>query len=196
MLEKRVAERTEDLTRLNDALERATAAAEEANISKTRFLAAAGHDILQPLNAARLYATAPVGTDRRLRRGGARRQSRHGARRRGGHLARGARHFAPRRRSLKPDSRPFRLQEVFDRIRVDFAEQARSKGLTLTIIPLQPGGAQRPAALGAAAAEPRLQRHQIYAARTRAGRMPAQARPRRHRGRGYGDRDRAGRADG
>src|SRR5918994_6122584 len=58
MLEKRVAERTEDLTRLNDALERATSAAEEANISKTRFLAAAGHDILQPLNAARLYATA------------------------------------------------------------------------------------------------------------------------------------------
>ena len=36
----------------------AKTAAEEANLSKTRFLAAAGHDILQPLNAARLYASS------------------------------------------------------------------------------------------------------------------------------------------
>src|SRR5262249_26854324 len=41
------------------------------NISKTRFLAAASHDILQPLNAARLYATSLVerqngGDDSRL----------------------------------------------------------------------------------------------------------------------------------
>jgi signal transduction histidine kinase len=28
--------------------------AERANLSKTRFLAAASHDLLQPLNAARL----------------------------------------------------------------------------------------------------------------------------------------------
>ena len=32
--------------------------ADEANLSKTRFLAAASHDILQPLNAARLYASS------------------------------------------------------------------------------------------------------------------------------------------
>ena len=32
--------------------------AEEANLGKTRFLAAASHDILQPLNAARLYTSA------------------------------------------------------------------------------------------------------------------------------------------
>ena len=52
-------ERTEELTRLNAELGRAKAEAEEANISKTRFLAAASHDILQPLNAARLYVTTP-----------------------------------------------------------------------------------------------------------------------------------------
>ena len=51
-------ERTEQLTRVNDELARAKAEAEAANVSKTRFLAAAGHDILQPLNAARLYAAA------------------------------------------------------------------------------------------------------------------------------------------
>ena len=34
--------------------------AEEANLGKTRFLAAAGHDILQPLNAARLYCSSLI----------------------------------------------------------------------------------------------------------------------------------------
>ena len=59
-LERRVIERTEELTRLNSELLHAKAEAEEANSSKTRFLAAASHDILQPLNAARLYVTALV----------------------------------------------------------------------------------------------------------------------------------------
>jgi Na+/proline symporter/signal transduction histidine kinase len=59
-LERRVRERTEQLTRLNTELARAKAGAEEANISKTRFLAAASHDILQPLNAARLYVTSLI----------------------------------------------------------------------------------------------------------------------------------------
>jgi signal transduction histidine kinase len=62
-LEKRVIERTEQLTRLNGELERAKGEAEEANQSKTRFLAAASHDILQPLNAARLYATTLLETE-------------------------------------------------------------------------------------------------------------------------------------
>jgi Na+/proline symporter/signal transduction histidine kinase len=57
-LERRVRERTEELTQLNAALALAKREADEANISKTRFLAAASHDILQPLNAARLYVTS------------------------------------------------------------------------------------------------------------------------------------------
>ncbi|MQW89936.1 PAS domain-containing hybrid sensor histidine kinase/response regulator [Sinorhizobium saheli] len=59
-LELRVAERTGELTRVNRELAEARAAAEEANIGKTRFFAAAGHDILQPLNAARLYSSSLV----------------------------------------------------------------------------------------------------------------------------------------
>jgi len=59
-LEKRVRERTEELTEANSALAKAKAEAEDANLSKTRFLAAASHDILQPLNAARLYASSLV----------------------------------------------------------------------------------------------------------------------------------------
>ncbi|MGV8938307.1 MAG: PAS domain-containing hybrid sensor histidine kinase/response regulator [Allorhizobium sp.] len=59
-LEQRVGERTAELTRVNHALAEARAAADEANIGKTRFFAAAGHDILQPLNAARLYSSSLV----------------------------------------------------------------------------------------------------------------------------------------
>ncbi len=50
-LEQRVAERTRQLAH-------ATATAEHANLSKTRFVAAASHDLLQPLNAARLFNAA------------------------------------------------------------------------------------------------------------------------------------------
>jgi Na+/proline symporter/signal transduction histidine kinase/CheY-like chemotaxis protein len=57
-LERRVGERTAELERLNRELKAAKTAAEDANYSKTRFLAAAGHDLLQPLNAARLYASS------------------------------------------------------------------------------------------------------------------------------------------
>ena len=59
-LERRVRERTGELTRLNTELERAKAEADDANVSKTRFIAAASHDILQPLNAARLYVTSLI----------------------------------------------------------------------------------------------------------------------------------------
>jgi signal transduction histidine kinase/CheY-like chemotaxis protein len=65
MLEGRVRARTEELTALMHSLERSNEAlvaakeeAENANRSKTRFLAAASHDLLQPLNAARLSASA------------------------------------------------------------------------------------------------------------------------------------------
>jgi Na+/proline symporter/signal transduction histidine kinase len=59
-LEQRVASRTAELMRVNAELAQAQMLAEEANLSKTRFFAAAGHDILQPLNAARLYCSSLV----------------------------------------------------------------------------------------------------------------------------------------
>jgi two-component system, sensor histidine kinase len=43
---------------LNDQLQQAKAQADQANLSKTRFIAAASHDLLQPLNAARLFVSA------------------------------------------------------------------------------------------------------------------------------------------
>lgn len=56
MLEQRVVNRTAKLESTMTALQRAKAEAEDANASKTRFLAAAAHDLLQPLNAAKLFA--------------------------------------------------------------------------------------------------------------------------------------------
>lgn len=69
LLERRVQERTAELTEANrllqvhaneqtkieGALRQAKEAAEAAHVSKTRFLAAASHDLLQPINAAKLY---------------------------------------------------------------------------------------------------------------------------------------------
>lgn len=64
-LDSRIRQRTEELTQTlrrleqsNHALSVAKEAAEQANISKTRFLAAASHDVLQPLNAAHLSISA------------------------------------------------------------------------------------------------------------------------------------------
>ena len=57
-LEQRVEQRTAELSEALVATAQARRAAETANISKTRFLAAASHDLLQPLNAARLFTAA------------------------------------------------------------------------------------------------------------------------------------------
>ncbi|MEM7206432.1 MAG: PAS domain-containing hybrid sensor histidine kinase/response regulator [Pseudomonadota bacterium] len=54
-LERRVRERTEELENVNQELHRAID-------SKMRFLAAVNHDMMQPLNAARLYTSALMQT--------------------------------------------------------------------------------------------------------------------------------------
>jgi signal transduction histidine kinase len=56
-LEQRVQQRTFELSKANKELEEARLVAEEANLSKTRFLAAASHDLLQPMNAASLFVS-------------------------------------------------------------------------------------------------------------------------------------------
>ena len=133
-LERRVRERTEELTRLNSELARAKGEADEANLSKTRFLAAAGHDLLQPLNAARLYVTSLVerqigGEDARLvgNIDGSLDQIEQllGALLDISRLDAGA---------LKPSLTSFRASDVLRTLRVEFAPIARAKGLELTFV--------------------------------------------------------------
>ncbi|MCG6229846.1 hybrid sensor histidine kinase/response regulator [Vibrio furnissii] len=57
-LEERVLERTRELEKLNKQLVAATQRSERESQSKSRFLAAVSHDLMQPLNAARLFASS------------------------------------------------------------------------------------------------------------------------------------------
>jgi Na+/proline symporter/signal transduction histidine kinase len=133
-LERRVRERTEELTRLNSELARAKGEADEANLSKTRFLAAAGHDLLQPLNAARLYVTSLVerqigGEDARLvgNIDGSLEQIEQllGALLDISRLDAGA---------LKPSLTSFRVSDVLRTLKLEFAPIARARGLDLTFV--------------------------------------------------------------
>jgi Na+/proline symporter/signal transduction histidine kinase len=133
-LEQRVRERTTELTRLNAELVRAKADAEEANISKTRFLAAASHDILQPLNAARLYVTSLVerqghGEDGRL-------VSNIDASLDAVEEIFGALLDISRldTGAMKPEISSFRIDEVMRQLEVEFSPLAREKGLDLTFV--------------------------------------------------------------
>jgi signal transduction histidine kinase len=134
-LEKRVRERTEELTRLNSELARAKAAADEANLSKTRFLAAASHDILQPLNAARLYATSLV------------------ERQAGGEDARLVQNIDHSLEAIEeilaalldisrldagamtPTLSSFRIGDMMRSLEIEFAPMAQAKSLELTFVP-------------------------------------------------------------
>lgn len=148
-LEKTVADRTTELRRLNERLEKelnlrrsfeaalmkAKSMAEDATASRTRFVAAASHDLRQPLNAARLYlesisrdGLSPTDTDSldgvelalknldgllaalldisRLDSGG-----------------------------LQPEPSDFRLQPLFDDLAREYQSVAQIKGLKLIVMP-------------------------------------------------------------
>ena len=134
-LEGRVRERTRELEQLNAELTRAKAEADDANISKTRFLAAASHDILQPLNAARLYVTSLV----ERQRGGKEAELVHNvdasleaveeilaALLDISRLDTGA---------LTPEITSFRIDALYRQLEVDFAPMAAAKGLKLKFMP-------------------------------------------------------------
>lgn len=127
-LEARVADRTE-------RLEEARRTAEDATASKTRFLAAASHDLLQPLHAARLFIAA-LREDADL----------------AGSPARGLATNADRAidsahrlltallnlskleaGGVQPAVAPLALGGLFDELAREFAPVARAKGLTLKV---------------------------------------------------------------
>ena len=134
-LEGRVRARTKELERLNAELLAAKASADDANISKTRFLAAASHDLLQPLNAARLYVTSLV-----ERQSGGENASLIGnidASLDAVEEILGALLDISRLDSgvMKPEVASFRIDEILRQLEVEFTPLAREKGLDLKFMP-------------------------------------------------------------
>jgi Na+/proline symporter/signal transduction histidine kinase/CheY-like chemotaxis protein len=144
-LEQRVRERTVELEHLNAELAKAKLAAETANLSKTRFLAAASHDIVQPLNAARLYVTSLVERFTPALPAGA------GAKD-GGEAQLAANIDASLEAvedilsalleisrldagAMTPEIAGFPVEDLFRRLQSDFAPLARGKGLDLVFMP-------------------------------------------------------------
>ncbi len=138
-LERRVRERTGELLQVNTALAVAKAKADEANLDKTRFIAAASHDILQPLNAARLYATSlaerPLpNSDSQLARNLD--ASLSAVEEIFGALIDISRLDAGR---LEPEISDCALSEILEQLKLEFGPLAAGKGLDLRFVPTSLG---------------------------------------------------------
>src|SRR5208337_2228614 len=126
-LERRVQARTQELAI-------AKAKADEANLSKTRFLAAASHDVLQPLNAARLYAASllerspPAEIGRLARNIDA---SLDGVEEILTALLDISRLDSG---AMKPEFSVFPIKDLLEQIRIDFEPIAKARGISFTIV--------------------------------------------------------------
>ncbi|WP_226017425.1 NahK/ErcS family hybrid sensor histidine kinase/response regulator [Novosphingobium sp. FKTRR1] len=139
-LERRVAARTIELEAevaerrtVEAALLAAKTAAELANRSKTSFLAAASHDLLQPLNAARLFVAAlgerrlALPTRALVRQTGTALDSVEELLEALFEISRldaGA---------MQPEIGPIELDRMLGALRIEFATQARQSGLVLKV---------------------------------------------------------------
>lgn len=127
----------EAVTRENDRVIQARQQAEAANEAKTRFLAAASHDLRQPLQAMTLFVDAiEDGTRRRGQADaalvGKLRSSCDSLEMLLDSLLDLSRADAG---ALKPEVRDFALTPILDRLRREFTDQAAEKGLLLRVVP-------------------------------------------------------------
>ena len=134
-LEQRVEERTAELTKLNTQLEKARADAVEINAGKTRFIAAASHDILQPLNAARLFTSSLMERTASLPDGQLVRNvdlSLEAVEEILSALLDMSRLDAG---AIKPELSAFSINDILNQLRTEFSVAAEDKQLDLTIMP-------------------------------------------------------------
>lgn len=133
-LEQRVAERTAELERALQAQRQAKQEAEVANVSKNRFLAAASHDLLQPMNAARLFVSA-LRDHPQLDAGAAELAERVDASLRAAEELLDGLLGLSRLESgvLQPDIRAFALQPLLDDLRAQFEPLAARRSLQFRI---------------------------------------------------------------
>ena len=141
-LERKVDERTEMLSKVNLELQEAKQRAEDATKSKTHFLAAASHDLTQPLSASKLYMSA-LREDLAVE-GDSDKEN----------LARSALSALTTAESLlkalldisrldsgsmKPDISRFPLQQIFTAIDNEFSVLAAEKNIRLRVVPSSMG---------------------------------------------------------
>jgi Na+/proline symporter/signal transduction histidine kinase/CheY-like chemotaxis protein len=124
-LEQRVVERTAEL-------EASRAEAEAANFGKTRFIAAASHDLLQPLHAARLFTAAMMDRDPGNDLGGKIDASLGAVESLLDALLDISKLDAG---AFKPERRAFALQPLFDSLATAFAPVAQRRGVELVVVP-------------------------------------------------------------
>ncbi|MEI7874875.1 MAG: ATP-binding protein [Alphaproteobacteria bacterium] len=124
-LEQRVIERTAEL-------EASRAEAEAANLGKTRFIAAASHDLLQPLHAARLFTAAMIDRDPGNDLGGKIDTSLGAVESLLDALLDISKLDAG---AFKPEKRPFALQPMFESLGTAFAPLAARRGIELVVVP-------------------------------------------------------------
>jgi signal transduction histidine kinase len=123
-LEQRVVERTAEL-------EASRAEAEAANLGKTRFIAAASHDLLQPLHAARLFTAAMMDRDPANELGGKVDASLGAVESLLDALLDISKLDAG---AFRPDKRPFALQPLFESLATAFAPVAARHDVDLVMV--------------------------------------------------------------
>lgn len=124
-----------DLSERNRELAVTRAAAEGANRSKTRFLRAASHDLLQPLSAAKLFLAAlrdtsldPFQSELTQRLSGAFRSVEELM-----HAVLDIARLDSQR--IEFQRKPVELAQLFSRLEVEYAPLAEAKGLKLSFAP-------------------------------------------------------------
>jgi two-component system, sensor histidine kinase len=143
-LETQVRVRTEELKsalnrleRTNDELMAARDTAEQASRFKTRFFTAVGHDLLQPLHAARLSLSALTENDTATGELALARQIDHALT----SVEEMLRTILDLSRleagAIKPELRPVALDEIFSGLVTTIGPMARAKNLLLTLRPTE-----------------------------------------------------------
>ncbi len=176
-LEKRIHEATADLAAKKNMAER-------ANQAKSRFFAAASHDLRQPLHALSLFVAALKARNHQTRSANPDRQHRSLHRHHGTAVQCAARYFAAGCRHHRSPSGAFLAAENAGRSRQAIPRAGGGKTAAAALSPVRCHALQRSTADRAHPGQPDCQRHPLHRRWRRAGGLPT---PRPH---GASQRDR------
>jgi len=134
-LETRVVERTQKLAQTNEALAIAREKAEQAHIKKSQYLKACSHDLMQPLEAARLF-TAALGEQNNLSQQQLRQVENidHSLKVANDLLADLGEISRIESGNIKPYLQNFALAEIFDSLALEFSAKAEEYSVTFKVI--------------------------------------------------------------